>query len=228
MCVQPSRVPTAAPTDQKKSRMNIYVLREPERPPWGDYGHVLLSGLSSLPRKDGLYQLERTGPFVPPISMPFGAVVVTDEFRERLEKSTLTGLTFQPIIKSRIVHLDWQNWDKSAEDPEQYPATGEPEDYVLGQPHSPDTAAKIGALWELCLGEHAEIIRVPRNPSELGLVKWAPFDATHDTLVVLSSWDGTDWFMTKPVGHTYVSERAKTWLEQTTSEWVSFEPALTR
>ena len=159
--------------------------------------------------------------------MPTGAIVVTDEFRGLLERSALTGFTFQPVIKSRIVHLEWQNWDRTTEDPEEYPATGEPEDYILGQPHSPDIAERIGKLWELCLEEHAEVIRVPRDPSEWGLVEWSPFDATHDIFVALSSWNGTDWFRSKPVGYTYVSEKAKTWLEQTASEWVSFEPALT-
>ncbi len=208
--------------------MNIYILRGAERPPWGDYADILLSGLTSQPRKDGRIQLERTGPFVPPISMPTGAIVVTDEFRGLLESSGLTGFAFQPVIKSRIVHLEWQNWDRTAEEPEEYPATGEPEDYVLGRPHSPDIAEKIGKLWELCLEDHAEAALVPRDPSKWGLVEWAPFDATHDIFVMLSSWDGADWFRTKAVGCTYVSEKAKTWLEQRVSEWVSFEPALTR
>lgn len=206
--------------------LNIYKLNEPNNLLWGDYGHILLSGMTSLPRKDGLYQLERTGPFVPPISMPFGAIVVTDEFRKQLEKSALTGLAFRPVIKSRIVHLEWQKWDKKVKDPEESPATGEPEDYILGQPHSPDIADEIGNLWELCLEEHAEIIRVSKEPSEKGMVKWSPIDIEQEIFLVLSSWDRTDWFKAHQVGYTYISERGKTWLESAASEWVSFEPAL--
>jgi hypothetical protein len=208
--------------------LNLYILRDPELPLWGDYGHILLSGMTSLPRKDGLFQLERTGPFVPPISMPFGAIIVTEVFKKVLEESTLTGLIFQPVIKTHIVHLEWQDWDRNSEDPKEYPLSGEPEDYILGQPHSQDIADKIGNLWEICLEEHADVIRIPKNLSEWGLVKWAPFNATDDIFVVLSSWDGTDWFKAQQFGYTYVSEKGKAWLEHETSEWVSFEPALTK
>ncbi len=205
--------------------MKVYLLRDPEMP-WGDYGQILASGMTSQSRRDGLYQLERTGPFVPPISMPLGAIIVTDEFRLLLEKTTLTGFTFQPVIKSRIVRLDWQDWDRTAEDPEEYPATGEPEDYILEQPHLPDMAKAIGNLWELCLGEHAELIRTPKDLSTREPGKWSPNVATHDLFVVQSSWDGTDWFKAKRADIIFISERTKAWLEQTVREWVSFEPAL--
>jgi hypothetical protein len=184
--------------------------------------------MSTLPRKDGLFQLERTGPFVPPISMPFEAIVVTEEFRNRIEESALTGIAFQPVIKTRIVNLEWQKWDRAAEEPEEYPSTGEPEDYILERSHSPELAEKIGNLWEVCLEEHAEAIRVPRDPSKWGLKKWAFYDAQGDIFIVLSSWDGFDFFKAKAVGYTYVSERAKNWLEHTVSEWVGFEPAPTK
>ena len=48
---------------------------------WGDYGSMLIGGMSGhLPRRDGLIQLERTGPFVPPMTFPgIGVVVVNDQ-----------------------------------------------------------------------------------------------------------------------------------------------------
>jgi hypothetical protein len=209
--------------------MNIYILRHIEVP-WGDYGAMLLSGMTAhLPRKNGLLQLERPGPFVPPLSLTgINDIVVTDAFKKQLEGSGLSGFAFQPVIKARIVHLEWEKWDRTVEDPKEYPETGEPEDYILGRPHSPETAEQIGGLWELCLEEHAEVERVPRDPSEWGLVKWAPWDSSVDIYMVLSSWDGTDLFRAKTVGYTYASEGAKTWLEQTVPEWVSFELALTK
>jgi hypothetical protein len=208
--------------------LKIYTLREPEFPQWGDYGHILISGMTSLPRKDGLFQLDRTGPFIPPISFPVGVIIVTDEYKERLIKSGLTGLSFQPIIKSRIVHLEWQKWDKTAEDPEEYPSTGEPEDYILERPNSPDLAEKIGKLWELCLGEHADTVTVHRDASEWGMIKWSAIDHQNDIIIVLSSWDGTDLFKVRGSGYPYVSEKAKCWVEQTIPEWISFEKALTK
>ena len=40
-------------------------------------------------------------------------VVVTDEFKHAVEKSGLTGVTFKPIIKKRIVLLEWEKWNKN-------------------------------------------------------------------------------------------------------------------
>ena len=50
--------------------MSYLVLRGSE-PPWGDYGDVLVNGMSSGGRDDdGFIKLERTGPFIPPITFP--------------------------------------------------------------------------------------------------------------------------------------------------------------
>ena len=76
---------------------------------WGDYYDLLMHGMSCHSGRDkGLIQLERTGPFVPPISLPgIGDVVVTDRFRKKLEASGLLGLRFQPVTKKLIVESDW-------------------------------------------------------------------------------------------------------------------------
>jgi hypothetical protein len=114
--------------------------------PWGDYYDILLNGMSChLDRTEGLIQLERTGPFVPPISFPgISDIVVTDAFRRQLEASGLSGLRFQPVIKRRIVRLDWHLWDSGVEEPAEYPADGEPESYILERSHSASTANQIG------------------------------------------------------------------------------------
>ena len=98
--------------------MNFYRLGRASMP-WGDYGSILASGMSThLPRKDGLIQLERTAPFVPPISFPgIGDIVVTNAFRAELEASGLTGFTFAPIVKARIVESNWETWDRDASKP---------------------------------------------------------------------------------------------------------------
>jgi hypothetical protein len=199
--------------------MAIYILQNAEMP-WGDYGNILLSGMTShLNRKNGLLQLERTGPFVPPITESgISEIVVTDAFKQQLEKSGLSGFNFQPVIKAHIVRLEWEKWSRTANEPPEYPETGEPEDYILARPHSPELADEISDLWELQLQEHAEVERV-----QVGSNAW---DA--NIYVLLSSWNGTDWFRAKTVGYTYISEKAKVWLEQRVSEWVQFEPALTK
>lgn len=199
--------------------MTIYILQNAEMP-WGDYGDILFSGMTShLPRKDGYLQLERTGPFVPPIAQSgVGNIIVTDTFKEKLQKSGLSGLQFQPVIKTRIVHLEWEKWDKRDAEPVEYPSTDKPEDYILEKPHSPELAEAMEKLWEVQLQEHAEVERVQVGPNSWDV----------NIYILASSWDGTDWFRAKTVRYTYVSEKAMIWLEQQVSEYVKFTPALTK
>lgn len=162
------------------------------KPPWGDYGSILLSGMTArLGRtREGLLQLERTGPFVPPITVAgLGDLLVTDAFRAELERSPLAGFEFRAVEKTHIVRLDWENWDQTAADPQEYPEGGEPEGYILDRPHDPQLAALIGAIWEMVL------------------------PAMHDQ---------ADADLVTESRHVYATQRAKGWLEQHASAWLSF------
>lgn len=86
----------------------FYILNR-VRDPWGDYGDMLTHGMAGR-AGDGVLELERTGPFIPPISQPgMPGIVVTDEFRIRVEESSLTGIAFQPVRKTRIVNVPWHD-----------------------------------------------------------------------------------------------------------------------
>jgi hypothetical protein len=92
---------------------------------------------------------------------------------------------------------------------------GEPEGYILDRPHDPALAVAIGDLWELVLANHATVQR-----DQIVSNAW---DAR--IAVVGASWDGMDWFTAEGVGYTYVSARAKNWLEVHASSWIDFVPA---
>jgi hypothetical protein len=102
---------------------------------WGDYGDILEHGMTAhLPRKNGSLQLERTGPYIAPITFPgLGDIVLTSTARAAVEGSGLTGFGFRPLLKSLIVELRWENWDLTASEPAEFPDSGEPEDYILGK-----------------------------------------------------------------------------------------------
>jgi hypothetical protein len=196
----------------------IYLLHRPTYA-WDEYGDVLLAGLTErLPREDGQLQLERTGPFVPPIGLSGDHIIVTDDMRRRLETSGLAGISFRPVILRHIVHLDWHTWDRQAEEPAEYPATGDPDDYILERPHDPTLAEQMGDLWEVVTEERAELERVRTGPN--------PWDAR--VYLKLDTWDGTDFFKARGYGFTYVSERAKVWLEDVAGEWVDCREALVK
>ena len=99
--------------------MEIFVVQEQEQPwdKWGGYGHILIHGMTRhIGRKDGLLQLERTGPFVPPISFPGFDIVITQATKRQLENN-LYNLRFIQVHKARIVEIDWHLWELSSDDP---------------------------------------------------------------------------------------------------------------
>ena len=175
---------------------SIYCLRKPKTV-WGDYDDILLAGIATrLAKSNGLLQLERTGPFIPPISFPgIDEIIVTDKFKTLLEASQLTGLSFQQVIKKRIVFLEWERWDKHADEPTEYPESGEPEDYILGKPHMPELAEGIGDLWELRLITYEAIPKAQIDFFRLAHNRW-----------------------------NYVSIKARDWLGQRVADFVQFQP----
>ncbi|HEY3835111.1 MAG TPA: hypothetical protein VGL72_01000 [Bryobacteraceae bacterium] len=173
--------------------------------PTGDVG---------LRRRAGVIQLERCGPFMPPITLPgVGDIVVPNSTRRQIELAGLTGITWQSVDKVRIVKSDWETWTTDEKLPPALPSGGEPENYILGQPHDPATAASMGELWEIVLDKWgtgiAEIIS--RRPRE--------------TRVKLSDGDKPmpDLFNADGIRYTFVSVRAREWLQQHCPEWVSFQ-----
>lgn len=184
--------------------------------PWGDYGDMLTQGMAY--RGDsGVLEIERTGPFIPPMTFPgIGEVVVTDELRQQLERSALKGFVFEPVVKRLIVQSDWNTWDQLAEEPAEHPESGEPEDYVLGQPHSVDAAAQMGNLWAIRLNREAQTQREQRIVQSRREIK-----------LVTTTWSGQDIFAAQGVGFVYITETAKLWLEGHLPGQLTFEDAAT-
>jgi hypothetical protein len=128
-------------------------------PEWGDYGDILQNGMSMhRPRVNGRIALERTGPFIPPVTRPALAVLLTSDARASLESSGLSGFEIIPVEKVHIVELRWEKWDLQAEEPAEYPESGEPEDYILARPHEPTIANLLGDMWELASTSSVKII----------------------------------------------------------------------
>jgi len=183
----------------------VYRLKRVEAP-WGDYGEILHHGISwNRGRVDGFIQLERTGPFIPPLTMPSTHhVVVVESLRRKIVDSGLRGYAFVPVVKARIVRLNWESWPPSAK-PAKYPSGGEPENYVLRRKHHPASAEALGDLWELT----AEV-RVTTRPG-------TPY-------YMLAGDHQKDFFVEAERHHRlFVSPRAKQWLEETVSDCVAFD-----
>jgi hypothetical protein len=182
---------------------------------WGDYGDILQHGMTAhSSRVDGRLALERTGPYIPPITLPgIGDLILTFGTRKLLEGSGLTGFSFLPVEKTLIVELPWETWDLSKDEPPEIPESGEPEDYVLVRPHSPTAAAAIGDIWEVVVPRTATVLRptpVVRSYKDLRLD--------------LSTWNGADLIRAQGYGSTLFSEGAKDWFSEQFGEYVQFDP----
>jgi|SRR5215472_12954760 len=178
--------------------------------PWGDYGHVLWSGFTekSQERNQPSILVSRTGPFVPPITLPFASVLVTDEFREKLLAERFSGLSFEPVGYRKVVHIAWEQWDASAQVPAFYPETGEPEDYLLDGAHDEQLAAAMPRLWAWSV------------PSTKGL------QVQGSNTFRRALHPGTD--VAREYFIVWISERMKLWLAETAGKWLSFVAVIPR
>lgn len=197
--------------------MKFYILEEPESF-WGDYSDILTHGMAA--HSEGVFEgpllLSRTGPYIPPISFPgVGNVVVTDEFKKKIEDSGLRGFSFMPVIKKHIVRLDWQEWDKTTDDPPEFPESGEPEDYILERAHSSALAEELGPLWEIVIEESATVKKIKSDESLTGVVVY----------LVPESWNGNDFFRAHDVRYVYLTEKARDLLKENCPKHVSFKEA---
>lgn len=138
----------------------------PDDGPWGEYSLILIHGIASWYQRgfSGELLVERTGPFVPPMTFPSRlGPVVTDELKRELENSGLAGFSFLPVIKAHVARSRWHEWDIEAPEPARRPRSGKPEDYIAGRTHSEETSERIGDLWELRVEpvEGADFLRCP-------------------------------------------------------------------
>jgi hypothetical protein len=180
---------------------------------WGDYGNILINGMSShLPRKDGLLQLERSGPFLPPITLPgVGDLVVSSDFKDEFQRSGIAQVTFAPVVKAKIVDLRWEDWDRASPEPREIPTGGQPEDYIRLLPHSQAVAEQLGPLWEIVLPEDAnvEAVRIGRGVWKFRLDP--------------STWPEASLFRATGKRHVIAVEEVKCWLESRAGKWLEFE-----
>jgi hypothetical protein len=179
---------------------------------WGDYGDILQHGMSMhLERQDGKISLERTGPYIPPITFPM-AIVLSSEARGLLESSGLSGFSFLPVVKGHIAEVHWDEWDLNLEEPPEFPESGEPEDYILAEPHSPTASDALGELWEVTVPTTATIIR-----------RRAILQFDEELRLDSSTWNGEDLFKGGGCGYVLFTERARDWFTKVWGQFVMFD-----
>ena len=94
----------------------------------GDHGNILWNGFTENVRRkrpQPAILVYRTGSFVPPITVPFGHVLVTDDFRQKLIAEAFSGLSFDPLGYAKVVQIECEQRDANAQEPAFYPDAGE-------------------------------------------------------------------------------------------------------
>jgi hypothetical protein len=178
--------------------------------PWGDYGNILAHGLADFPKQGpppATIHLSRTGPYVPPVTQPRGHIIVIDSLRRELERSSFTGFGFSEVEYQKVVRLDWHTWNADADEPQHYPETGEPEDYVLTGSHDPSLLKEMPCLWALSVASTPDLQVGSRT-----------FYADRHP--------GTD--IARHFARFWVSERMKDWLQSAAGAWVDFKLVVPR
>jgi len=176
--------------------------------PWGDYGDILLNGMTAHSSKqNNKLCLERTGPFIPPISFPgIYDIVITNSFRNKLVENNFNGFELVEVIKKKIVELNWELWDRLCDDPQRYPDNGEPENYILCEEHSHKICSQLGDLYEIAI------------PDTEGL-------QGKNGAINIEKYRGQDICRESRWGKVFISDNFKSWLETNYSEWVNFKIA---
>lgn len=109
------------------------------------------------------------------------------------------------------VELHWEDWDLNADQPQQFPDTGEPEDYILAKPNSPSASAALGELWELHVSATATVLR----PQPI-------VDSYSDLKLDIDTWNGCDLIRSAGYGSVLFTERARRWFAERWADYIEF------
>lgn len=195
--------------------MKHFILEPPKL--WGDFGSVLIAGYYRR-ENCGPMLLHRTGPFAPPVFIPWSSVggpqmVVTNQLFDQLQE-LVPDLSIRPAVGDRIVGLSWHTWDLAASQPAEYPPEGEPEGYIWDRAHEPDVAAAMDAMSELLM----PVVDCTYREVD-------PDDPDSKMDVVVPDAKLPLWFRTRAEwGDFIVAEPIYGWLRQNVQQWLTFKP----
>lgn len=179
---------------------------------WGDCGAVLCAGLASRCPEDasGILRLQRTGPWVPSLTLPRNNVVVTSVFRKNLENDWPGMFEFGIVQKVHIVELRWEDYDLRACIPDGL--QGEVEGHILYRKHSERASRQMGDLWEVRLRKGAQT-KSHRDPE----------DGHWIIEIDIDTWDGSVFFRSSTQRHVIATTAFADWLLKHVGDWINLE-----
>lgn len=195
----------------------IYILKN-KNMPWGSYGEILWQGIYYFNERTKIHCISITAPFCPEIyrsqydRQP--PVIIVRASAQKLLENNFEALNFVEIHKEKIVKLDWQDWDLSADEPAIYPSGDmDAEEYITRRKHDETLSKEIGKLYALI-------------PDKEGYVYYDEKDGKEK--LVKSALPSKDIFIANSLKdqHIYVSEKVKSFLESSFPDEIYFKPAI--
>lgn len=198
-----------------------------QRKLWGEHGRFLVGyrtpryHLATSP-----LNMERIGPFVPPISES-GRMVVSDTLKQAIERDRPFPMRFRETYYEFVKRLDWHTWDFEAAMPQWMPSTGDPDDYYA-------------ELWPTGKWPRAFRMWCSRRLARRMEPSWELLPPVIKCNIERNADDGSylvDLFGYDYRGVFYSSERqtylladgtAKDWLQKAAGEWAHFAPLKVR
>ncbi|MGF7108538.1 hypothetical protein [Treponema pedis] len=195
----------------------IYILKN-KKMPWGNYGEILWQGIYFFDKKKKEHCHLRTAPFCPEIyrsqyDRECPVIIVKEHIKKLIEESFL-NFNFKKIRKDKIVKLDWQDWDLSADEPKLYPSGDmDAEEYITNRKPNELLSQELGNLYALI-------------PEKEGYAYYDKKDTKEK--LVKSTLSAKDIFVVHSLKsqEIYVSEKIKSFLETRFSDEIYFEPAI--
>ena len=175
-------------------------------PFWGDFGGILQNGF--VIESEPTYLISRTGPFVPPVSFPIGAMVLSDSYRHVFTSSQLFACNIQPVRYMKIVDLRWETWDLNGPLPSRF--TSGPEDVILKGNHSRDCLRLTEKSWS--------VVDIPRTCTSTSTLDDDGWKFTLDA----SDWNGSHLFRSNNQNFIFVSDVGRNFFQQNSEQWMDF------
>ncbi|EEJ7236654.1 hypothetical protein S483_004707 [Salmonella enterica subsp. salamae] len=182
---------------------NIYLL-ENKKMPWGDWGSILWEGITSRDPVTGAILIARTGPFSPSLYMSSNDFVFTSEAKSLYEKSLLSGIEFShEIAKSKIVRINWHDWNHKQHITNYLDIDGEPEELILNMESDEALMDNMPEYWlaDIKANIHLFIDKSLKsnNPS--------------DYIFIDGELERSDFFIGVERTGVYITQNAKDWMD---------------
>lgn len=202
----------------------LYLLEQ--RRLWGHFGEYLIGGRTTRTHlSPAPMDLERFGPFVPPLYTTHIRVLVCDSLRRAIERERPFKVEFRSTHYERLLPLPWHEWDLNAEQPPLIPSHRDPEYYYFDIMDTMSDEQREAACAELARTmERSWELILPVIPCD---VTWNQQEGKHFVRLQHQQYKGI-FYPSKAEVWPLAAQDAKDWLEAHVGPWAHFEPLVMR